>query len=162
VRFRIVGVPPVRAVEVISPFDGFLYGFLDGHRLFSQPLRIVNGKNICSHFESRHYSVSNLREVPCPRGYAGDPCSIGNAAPPIKRLREELRGEFHRSFCTASAVPTSGVTLMRRGGMRHTARLTADEIDPCWRCHQEMREFLLTSALTSTRIVPALHGPRDQ
>ena len=65
-RSRIVSVSSVSAVEVISPFDGFLYGFLDRHWLFSQPLRIVCGEDIGSHCESHHYSVRNLQEVPRP------------------------------------------------------------------------------------------------
>src|SRR4029453_2185457 len=66
VRSIIVGVPPVRAVEVISPFDGFVYGFLDRHRLFSLSLLIRSGEDIGSHCETRSYAVRDLREVPCP------------------------------------------------------------------------------------------------
>ena len=31
----------------------------------------------------------------------------------------------------------------RQGGRLHTALLTADEMDSFWRCHQDIREFLL-------------------
>src|SRR4029434_845707 len=60
-------------------------------------------------------------------------------------LLEEQHSEFNRSFCTASLVPTSGGVrkVQRRGGRLHTARLTADEMDSFWRCHQEIRALLL-------------------
>jgi len=40
---------------------------------------------------------------------------MGNAAPPIKRLREERHGKYNGPFYTASAVPTSGVCVKDRG-----------------------------------------------
>jgi hypothetical protein len=53
---------------------------------------------------------------------------MGNAAPPIKRLREELHCECHVGSVIASAVPYEGVCVKRREGMRHTARLTMAQL----------------------------------
>ena len=70
-----------------------------------------------------------------------------NAAPPLKGLLEELQSKFNGSFYTASAVPPSEEMreVKRRGGMLHTAPLTVDEMDSCWRCHQEIKDSLLNS-----------------
>jgi hypothetical protein len=48
-------------------------------------------------------------------GFAGDLLSMGNAAPPITRLREEQHCSHNGSFYTASVVPTSGVCVKHRG-----------------------------------------------
>ena len=163
-RSIIVGVHSVRAVEVISPFDGFVYGFLDRHRLFSLHLLIRSGEDIGSHCETRSYAVRDLREVPRPWGIYREPPLYGKRRSSYQEAAggTALFAHWIILYCKRCANFGGLRSARRRGGRQHTARLTVDEMDSFWRCHQEMRELLLTSALTSTRMVPAFRSPRDQ
>jgi hypothetical protein len=58
---------------------------------------------------------------------------MGNAAPPIKRLLEEQHGSELDHFVLQALCQLRGAReAQRRGGILHTARLTADELDLFW------------------------------